>query len=118
MFRLIALLSVCVLMISGCGCANDSNSDGIIGNDNAQEDNVVGDNSANDSNDGLMVGDSDMGANSPTNAPNTRLGNMAERAAGGVGNAIEDVGRGANNVMHDVGRGANNIMNDVGNALR
>lgn len=129
MIRLIAVLCAAVMMLSGCGCTNDTNDDGIIGNDQAPGDNSFDDN-ANDSVDDGAANDGMMGNNmaeddaivdnndQATDATGARSGGMMGRAVDNMGNAMEDVGRGAGNVMRDVGRGANNVMRDVGNAMR
>lgn len=124
MIRLIAVLCASVMLLSGCGCTNDTNDDGIIGNDEAQgnssfDDNAPDDNMNSDSmmDDNMAEDDAIVGSgDQATDATGAR--GMMGRAMDNMGNAMEDVGRGAGNVMRDVGRGANNVMHDVGNAMR
>ncbi|MBR5535009.1 MAG: hypothetical protein IKU60_00015 [Clostridia bacterium] len=117
MIRLIALLTVCVMMLSGCGGTNDTNNDGITGNDNADKGNVVGSNTdknkpdKNTADNGII---NDTNATDETGMGTRSSNNMADRAMNGVGNAMNGVG----NAMEDIGRGANNVMHDVGNAMR
>ena len=85
---------LCAVLLTGCGCSNeDTNDDGIVGNDNATQ----SDNEENDKNDTTgSVAEDSMDA--------------AMDAADGVGNAAENIGRGANNVMHDVSDAARNMV--------
>lgn len=114
MKRIAVITALCVMLLSGCGCSNrdDVNNDGIIGNDNAVNDNVAdkkpdkNDNAVNDN----MTDDSIVGDNEPSSNARGMLGN----AANGIGNAVDGVG----NAVEDVGRGANNVMHDIGNAMR
>ena len=110
MIKLIALLSACIMLLSGCGCTNDTNNDGIVGNDQAPNDSVMDDNADEGivNNDTMMddnfADNGDMtDNNSATDTTGARSGGIVGRAMNGVGNAVEDIGRGANNVMQDVG---------------
>lgn len=114
MIRLIALLSACIMMLSGCGCANDKNNDGIVGNDQTQNDNVVEHGADNNltHDDTVVHDDTILNDEGLTNGNATDT--TAARSRGIVGSAVDGVG----NAVEDIGKGANNVMHDVGNALR
>ncbi len=113
MKAIMAVIISMVMLLTGCGCANDTNDDGIIGNDNVKDDvnddmDISGDGDDVIEND-MGMGDDilgDMDATDGTLSGRSRMSNASSgigTAVDGVGNAIEDVGKGANRVMHDVG---------------
>lgn len=100
MKRLFVLVSVCMMLtLAGCGCANDTNNDGITGNDKPVEDN------RND-----MAQDDNRNDNLNETGVGTQSGRALKSAADGLGNAAEDIGRGADNVMRDMSNATRDMV--------
>lgn len=104
------LFALCLMMLTACG-RQDTDGDGIIGNDP-----VVDDFDNDDYSDNSSVTENDYpddDATGNTEGIGTQSGRAVRDAADGVGNAIEDIGNGADNVMRDVGSGVSNSVNNM-----
>lgn len=98
MKKLILIMCVCVMALSGCGCTNaDTNNDGIVGNDNPETNADKG-----EKDDTLIE---DKGETIGSDASR-----MVRDAGNGIGRATDDILDGAGNVVRDAGNAAGNMI--------